>query len=134
MEKHKGSIVENAIRKSGFPIKKLAERLGIGRSTLYKHFEEPELSDAFIKTVEEIIHYDFKSDFPDLANNTNALSEASTKRIHQDATKLLKLEKQYINLLERYKKLLRLLAKLSNDSELKALRDEVYQFLLDNNL
>ncbi|MEL6606959.1 MAG: helix-turn-helix domain-containing protein, partial [Bacteroidota bacterium] len=51
MKKHRGEIVEEAVRRSGFSIKKLAERLKISRNTLYNRFKEPELSYDFIAAV-----------------------------------------------------------------------------------
>lgn len=134
MEKHRGAIVEGAIRKSGFSFKKLAERLGISRNTLYNRFKEPKLNYEFIIAVGNITHYDFTIDFPELQEEANALNERPVSYINRDAVELLKLEKKYIGLLERYNKLLGFLARLSNTNELRTLRKEVYHFLENNTI
>lgn len=66
MQQHRGEIVEKAVRNSGLPIKKLAERLGISRNTLYSRFRDPEVSYKFIAAVSNVVHYDFLIDFPEL--------------------------------------------------------------------
>lgn len=132
MKKHRGEIVEDAIRKSGFPIKKLAERLKISRNTLYNRFREPDLSYKFILAVSNIIHYNFSADFPELEASANELGEELPTYSERNTVELLKLEKKYSGLLERYNKLLNILIKLANTNELGMLRKEILRFLEDN--
>lgn len=135
MKKHRGEIVEEAIRKSGFSLKKLSERLGISRNTLYNRFKEPELSYEFITAVSNIIHYNFGLDFPELQTTaTNEVSERPINYIDRDAVELLRLEKKYMGLLERYNKLLGILVRLSNTNELQTLRKEILKFLEENSV
>lgn len=120
MEKHRGEILEMAVRKSPYPIKALAEKLGISRNTLYNKFREHNLNYDFILKVGDIIHYDFKDDFPELK---------TTVPIHiaKHARELWKLERRYLQLLERYDKLFSLLVKLTHEHGLDALKQEIDQ-------
>jgi lambda repressor-like predicted transcriptional regulator len=132
MKKHRGEIVEDAIRKSGFSLKKLSERLGISRNTLYNRFKDPELSYEFIIAVGNVIHYNFELDFAELRTGDNEISESPIGYLERDAVELLKLKKKYTDLLERYNKLLGILVRLSNTNELQIIRKEVLRFLEDN--
>jgi DNA-binding Lrp family transcriptional regulator len=134
MKKHRGEIVEVVVRKSGFSLKKLSERLGISRNTLYNRFREPELSYGFIRAVGNIIHYNFEIDFAELNEGSNELSEGPISYIDRDAVELLSLEKKYTALLERYNKLLGILVRLANTNELQTLRKEILRFLEENTI
>ncbi|MFM2428509.1 MAG: hypothetical protein RL012_393 [Bacteroidota bacterium] len=134
MKKHRGEIVEVVVRKSGFSLKKLSERLGISRNTLYNRFREPELSYGFIRAVGNIIHYNFEIDFAELNEGSNELSEGPIGYIDRDAVELLSLEKKYTALLERYNKLLGILVRLANTNELQTLRKEILRFLEENTI
>lgn len=132
MEKHRGEIVEDAIRKSGFSLKKLSERLGISRNTLYNRFRDSRLSYEFIIAVGNIIHYNFSLDFAELRSETNEVSEGPINYIERDDVELLKLKKKYTDLLERYNKLLGILVRLANANELHTVKKEILRFLEDN--
>jgi len=129
MTKHRGEIVEDAIRRSGYSIKKLSERLGISRNTLYNRFKEADLSYEFIASVSNIIHYNFAVDFPEMEAEHEDTGEKLTRYIDRETAELLKLKKKYTDLLERYNKLLGILIKLANDNELQALKKELLRFL-----
>lgn len=132
MIKHRGETVEDAVRRSGYSLKKLSERLRISRNTLYNRFKEPELSYEFITAVGNIIHYNFALDFPELQEEANEVSESPIGYIDRDAVELLRLEKKYMGLLERYNKLLNILVRLANTNELQTLRKEILLFLEKN--
>jgi transcriptional regulator with XRE-family HTH domain len=132
MEKHRGEIVEDAIRKSGFSLKKLSERLGISRNTLYNRFKDPELSYEFIIAVGNVIHYNFALDFAELRSETHEVRESPINYIERDAVELLNLKKKYTDLLERYNKLLGILVRLANTNELHTVKKEILRFLEDN--
>lgn len=129
MKKHRGEIVEDAVRKSGFSLKKLSERLRVSRNTLYNRFREPELSYEFINAVGNIIHYDFSIDFVELREGSDEISESPVSYIDRDAAELLRLEKKYTGLLERYNKLLGILARWAHTNEMQTLRKEIVKFL-----
>lgn len=134
MTKHRGEIVENVIRKSGFSLKKLSERLGISRNTLYNRFKEPELSYEFIIAVGNIIHYNFALELPGLQAEANEMGEGPVGYADRDTVELVKLERKYTNLLERYNRLLGILVRLSNTNELQVIRNEILQFLENSDL
>lgn len=134
MKQHRGSIVEDAVRQSGFSLKKLAERLKISRNTLYNRFKEPQLSYDFILAVGSIIHYDFLADLPELPAIANELEEQSISYLSSSRTEIIKLERKYVCLLERYNKLLSILVKLSHIDELHTIRQEILKFLEENPL
>ena len=132
MTKHRGELVEDAVRRSGFSLKKLSERLRISRNTLYNRFKEPDLSYEFIIAVGNIIHYNFELDFPELKEMDNGVGESPIGYIDRDAVELVRLEKKYMALLERYNKLLNILVRLANTNELQTLRKEILLFLEKN--
>ena len=132
MKKHRGEIVEEAIRRSGFPLKKLAERLQISRNTLYNRFKDPDLSYEFITAVSNIIHYNFAIDFPELEAEDNESGEDLASYRNRDIVELLRVEKKYTGLLERYNKLMGIMIRLANTNELEKLRKEILRFLEDN--
>ena len=132
MKKHRGEIVEEAIRRSGFSIKKLAERLKISRNTLYNRFKDPDLSYEFITAVSNIIHYNFAIDFPELEAEDNEFIEGLTNYRDRDVVELLRVEKKYTGLLERYNKLMGIMIRLANTNELGTLRKEILRFLENN--
>lgn len=55
--------------------------------------------------------------------------EKSTRYIDRETAELLKLEKKYTDLLERYNKLFGILIRLTNDNELQTLKKELSRFL-----
>jgi lambda repressor-like predicted transcriptional regulator len=132
MKKHRGEIIEDVVRNSGFSLKKLSERLGISRNTLYNRFKDPELSYEFIRSVGNIIHYNFEIDFAELRAGANELSEGTIGYVDRDAVALSSLERKYTALLERYNKLLGILVRLANTNELQTLRKEILRFLEEN--
>ncbi|TDG95585.1 helix-turn-helix domain-containing protein [Cardinium endosymbiont of Culicoides punctatus] len=144
MEQHKGKIVEIAIRKSGYQMKALAEKLGIARNTLYTKIREAELDDAFIIKISNIIHYDFSTEFPhlnkyDTAPNPNpditTYNELGPYRkpgpTNPDFIQLQELNKKYLILLEDYNNLLKILILLANNNDLVGIKKEITEFLAE---
>lgn len=135
MEQHKGKIVEAAIKRSGYQMKSLADKLGIARNTLYTKMKEMELEDSFIEKIGNIIHYDFSIDFPDLNNSARTYAEES-QAIYKSAgyknpdfIQLQELNRKYLKLLEDYNKLLKILILLANSNELIGIKKEITEFL-----
>ena len=136
MIQHKGTIVAEAIKKSGYQMKALAEKLGIARNTLYTKLNEIELEDFFIIKVGNIIHYDFSIDFPHLAHKDKYTHveeiQGSYKNLNcknPDLVQLQELNKKYLTLLEDYNKLLKILILLANSNELMGIKKDIMQFL-----
>jgi len=133
---HKGKIVENIIRKSGYSLTKLAEKLGISRNTLYKRFQNPNLDYGFILEVGNCIYYDFSNDFPEMKQSTTGLPDWNTFPTNNTSksAEIWKMENKYANLLEKYNKLLEMLVKISNQNELHNLKNSILKFFEKENV
>ena len=131
MGKHRGKIVEEAIRKSGYTISKAAAMLGITRNTLYNKFKSPDLSYSFIAEVGSVIDYDFTRLFPALEStgDMDAFKEKALCYFERNASDFLLLEKKYVKLLERYNDLLVLLVQIANDHQLHSLKKQIAEFM-----
>ncbi|CCM10151.1 Putative uncharacterized protein [Cardinium endosymbiont cEper1 of Encarsia pergandiella] len=150
-EKHKGEIVKKAIKKTGYQMKVVAERLGIVRNTLYTKLKQAELEDSFIIRVGNIIHYDFSDVFPEVYKRVAAKFTNSFERIYPDKSvvvpdadelplydhlyknpyffKLHALSEKYIKLMEDYDKLFKVLILLVNNNESVDLKKEMIKFI-----
>lgn len=122
MRQHRGEILEKVVRKSGYPIKAVAARLGISRNTIYNRFRAHDLSYEFILKVGDIIHYDFSHEYPEMSTKASVGKGKHT-------AELLRLEQQYTRLLERYNRLLTFLVRAANDYRLEQLKKEINTFL-----
>jgi len=122
MNQHRGEIVEAIIRKSGYSIKALAERLGVSRNTIYNKFRERDLSYDFMVKVGDVIHYDFTVECPEIKTTISLDKD-------QHAAELWRLEKKYTRLLERYNRLLSFLIKIANDYHIEKLKKDIDKFL-----
>lgn len=65
---HRGEIVEQAVRRSGYSLTKLAARLGKSRKWLYDCFQNSNLSIEYIVAIGKIIYHDFSSEINELKN------------------------------------------------------------------
>jgi len=119
MHQHRGNLLETVVRRSGYPLKALAERLGISRNTIYNKFKEYNLSYDFIVRVGEIIHYDFTYEYPAIKTIVCGMGHS------KHTTELHNLERKYTLFLERYNKLLSFLLRMTNDSHLASLKKRI---------
>jgi transposase-like protein len=126
---HRGQIVEKVIRRSGYSITKLSRKLGISRNTLYNRFSNSNLGYRFIIEIGNVIHYDFAADFPEIKDEADIIGEAPLRSVDRETAELWKAETKYISLLEKYTKLLGILAKLANENTLLGLRKEILEFI-----
>eukprot|EP01132_Coremiostelium_polycephalum_P003020 gene3020-3772_t len=124
-----GQTVEKVIRRSGYSITRLARKLGISRNTLYNRFEHADLEYRFIVEVGNVIHYDFITDFPEMKEELEVINDLSLRAFDRETIELWKAEGKYISLLERYTKLLSMLAKLANENTLTTLKKEILDFI-----
>lgn len=63
---HKGQIVEKKVRQSGLSVKSAADRLGVSRTTLYKYFQNANLSDQIINSIGKELNISFSKEIPDI--------------------------------------------------------------------
>jgi plasmid maintenance system antidote protein VapI len=122
MHQHRGKILEEVVRKSGYSLKALAEKLGVSRNTIYNKFKEYNLSYDFIVRVGDTIHYDFTYEYPEL---TTTVSVDKKKHVAE----LWWLEKKYTRLLEHYGQLLSFLLRMASDYHLERLQKDIDKFL-----
>lgn len=118
---HRGEIVEKVVRDSGYPIAKIAKRLGKSRRHVYNIFDNNRLNWDVIMQIGHIINHDFAKEFVEL-RNTTFVKAASVPLIVQEAngpyvskhrkemdeykTELEEIRAKYIELLEKYNALL----------------------------
>jgi transcriptional regulator with XRE-family HTH domain len=118
---HRGEIVEKFVRKSGYSLSKLADKLHISRNTLYNRFSNANLSYRFIQEIGVIINYDFSFDFPEMPKDEQATGDKNSMLRH--------IENKYSILLEKHIKLLEILVKLANQAENYSLKQEINKFM-----
>lgn len=105
MDKHLGTIVENAVRKSGYPITKLAKRIGYTRQHIYNLFQQAKIDLMLIEEIGKIINHNFTDEIKELAKYKG--HEVGLTIIDPHGPEYETLEKKYIALLEEYNKLLK---------------------------
>jgi CRISPR/Cas system-associated exonuclease Cas4 (RecB family) len=107
---HRGEIVEKVIRQSGYPITKLAKKIGKTARWMYYQFENHNMPIDYILQIGNFIHYDFSNDIKDLKKYN--LSNGNPINKETNATYLKNEEindywkDKYLALLEKYNALL----------------------------
>ena len=112
---HKGEIVEKAVRQSGFPLTKLARKMGKTARWLYYIFENTNVPIDYILEIGNIIHYDFTDEIAELkrfkganTNNQLLIDPASPFGGRKDEVTYWK--DKYLQVLESYNEMLLKLA------------------------
>jgi hypothetical protein len=127
---HRGKIVENIVRTSGYSFTKLAKKLHISRNTLYNRFSNASLSYTFIMQVGHAIYHDFSIDFPEIKKEPELIDDNPLLAIRKDETSTLwKVNRKYIQLLEEYTKLLSLLVITANQARQPQLKKELMEVI-----
>ncbi len=98
MSKHHGEILAKAIRQSGYPITKIAKRVGYTRQHFYNLFEKRRLSSDLLVQIGHIIHVD-------LLNEIN--SAKSVKLFLKENEDEIDYKELYYSLLEQQNKLVK---------------------------
>ncbi len=90
--KHRGEIVEKAIRLSGIGITDVAKEIGYSRTHMYVFFDDPDLGVDIIIKIGKAIKHDFRKEFPELfmTNPTDVVNEPSVEYMSNSLTDCLK--------------------------------------------
>ena len=99
-ELHMGKLLEKAIRRKGLNITELAVALNVTRRTLYNWFKQESIDEVTMRKISEVIQYDHNSKLPKPQVIVNTGTEPQV--IKDEAY----WQDRYIDLLERYAKLL----------------------------
>lgn len=109
MAKHRGEILKRVLYELNLKVASVARKMGIDRGTVYRHFEDPNLSIDYIIKYGKALNYDFSKYFPELLN----IAKESTIDFEIKAKTSSELERElqfwkdkYIQLLEQYNELL----------------------------
>ncbi|HEY1040054.1 MAG TPA: hypothetical protein VGF30_11645 [Bacteroidia bacterium] len=105
MSRHIGNIVEKAVRKSGFPISKLAKRVGYTRQHMYNLFQQAKVDLLLVEEIGKVIGYDFAEEIVALKKYTQ--TENRNDITVNESVEYYVLEKKYIALLEEHNRLLK---------------------------
>jgi predicted transcriptional regulator len=107
---HRGEIVEQAVRQSGYSLTKLTQRLGKSRRWIYHAFENPILSIEVILEIGKIIHHDFSDEIIDLKRYSAKIAEPLTSSLKNSENSVISQndywKNKYLLLLEKYNALL----------------------------
>lgn len=104
MGEHRGKILEEAIREKGYTFTSAAKRAKISRRTLYNYFEDPDLSMQKIAQIDEVLVLGLDKKFTNLSNYDYLLADSTQSSTDESSPTYWR--KKYIELLEKYTKLL----------------------------
>jgi len=101
-------LLKELVKANGISISKLAQRVGISRSSYYNHTEDPELSIDLMAKYAKVLNVnlsDYVTELGELSATESIphyLIDASPKNL-QEANAIIKtLQNKYITLLEKY--------------------------------
>lgn len=107
---HKGEVIENAVRESGFSITRLAERMGKSRRWVYQIFESRIVPVDYILSIGKIIHHDFTEEIKELKTyKVSMATQITNDQQHSfgsDRDEAEYWKNKYLAVLERYNDLL----------------------------
>lgn len=111
MIKHKGEIVEQKVRQSGYKIGTLAKKIGMTRENLYDIFKRADVNILYLTKIGKAIDYDFSIDFPKEFNEIVSEPEgiyhvSNVHQIKRLEAELKVYKEKYFQLLEEHKLIL----------------------------
>lgn len=116
---HRGQLVEEATRRSGMSLTKVALRLGISRRTLYQWFTYDALSLSKVERIGAVINHDFSQELTELSNFVNEHEYKYGSAMPPDYKKILlerdKYLKMYHDLIDKHTKALEKIVQLQEE-------------------
>ncbi len=113
MNVHHGQIIERVIRRNGYSISELARLTKVNRRSVYNWFNQKHLKAEIVYRIGIVLNYDFSEEFPELFPKQPTSDMVLPAQLAENQTRLpLQQSEQciwkdkYIDLLERYNKLL----------------------------
>lgn len=104
--KHRGEIVQQAVKSSGFSTTTVAQRLGLTRGQLYNYYDNPKLPLDTIVKIGKVLHYDFSQHFPELKSDSMVSEpEAIYNSLDHCRKKLFEITLKYNDALEQINQL-----------------------------
>ena len=104
---HRGEIMEQAVRNSGYSITKLAQKLGKSRRWMYLMFENRNLSLDHLLNIGNLINYDFSTEISELKNISNHSNLDPKLKYRKNENSVEYWKNKYFALLEEYHQLLK---------------------------
>ncbi|MGX5687514.1 helix-turn-helix domain-containing protein [Arcticibacter tournemirensis] len=113
MNVHHGQIIERVIRRNGYSISELARLTKVNRRSVYNWFNQKHLKAEIVYRIGIVLNYDFSQEFPELFPKQITsdfvppvqLADNPSRPSLQQSEQCIWKDK-YIDLLERYNKLL----------------------------
>lgn len=68
--KHRGALLEAAVKDSPVNITQMVKRMGIARGTYYNHKNDPNLPLELLARYGKVLKYDFAQDLPEMQQET----------------------------------------------------------------
>lgn len=109
MKSHRGEILKCIIKETNNKVSSVARKMNIDRGTVYRHFDDPNLSIDYLVKYGKAMNYDFSKYFPELLNivQESAIEYNYQAKTYSELDKELQVWKdKYIQLLEQYNELL----------------------------
>lgn len=109
MSKHRGEILKIVMHELNLKVASVARKMDIDRGTVYRHFDDANLSIDYLVKYGKAMNYDFSKYFPELLNvvQEEVVEYSKQPKTFSDLEKELQMWKdKYIQLLEQYNELL----------------------------
>jgi hypothetical protein len=112
MPLHHGHIIERIVRKNGHSISDVARLVKVNRRSIYNWFNLATLNSDIIYQIGHAIKHDFSVEFPDFFKPKDFIFQNKASFSAEDLDRQLEAEKEllwkerYLELLERYTKLI----------------------------
>ena len=110
---HYGQLVEKMVRRNGHSISDVARLANVNRRSVYNWFNQQQLKPEIIYRIGCVINHDFSEEFPNLFTSedfTKGFRKTSFVHNVSNETEITEIKQvwkdKYIDLLERYNKLL----------------------------